>query len=110
MAVGIETSGSDAWRVVFAPGAHTTREYCEAAERRQQLQAAVEKTLGRKLSLTFGVMPGEAPKPTPAVPQSTNRVQLMRQVSENPYVKKLCEAIGGEIVRVDPPRQTKPPT
>ncbi|GAB5404272.1 MAG: DNA polymerase III subunit gamma/tau [Aureliella sp.] len=109
MAVGVESAGSDSWRVVFAPGAHTTREYCEVGDRRQQLQAVVEKQLGRKLNLTFGVMPGEPPKPTPAVPQSTNRVQLMRQVSENPYVKKLCEAIGGEVVRVDPPRQPKPP-
>jgi hypothetical protein len=30
----------------------------------------------------------------------------MREVSEHPYVKKLCEAIDGEILRVDPPQST----
>lgn len=104
MAAAIETSGSDTWRVVFPQGAHVPREYCDVSERKSLLQKVIEKSLGRRLSLTFGVLPGEAPRPKPPTPQSTNRVQKMREVAENPYVKKLCEAIGGEIVRVDAAR------
>lgn len=109
MAAAIETSGSDVWRVVFPQGAHAPREYCDASDRKSLLQKVVGEFLGRRLSLTFGVMPGEAPKPKPATPQSTNRVQKMRQVAEDPYVKKLCEAIGGEIVRVDAARPVQQP-
>jgi DNA polymerase-3 subunit gamma/tau len=106
LAVAVAPTGSDQWNVVFPPGNVRPREVCEQSERRQALEVAVEKVVHRRVRLTFSVMPGEAPRPTAVVQPSNNRVQKMREVSENPYVKKLCEAIDGEILRVDPPQQT----
>lgn len=103
MAVAVSPSGSDQWNVTFPPGAVRPRDYCEQPERRSALQAALEATLGRTIQLRFSVMPGEAPKPVAVTQPSTNRVQKLREASENRFVKKLCEALDGEILRVDPP-------
>ncbi len=40
-------------------------------------------------------------KPPPA---AKSRVQLMREVEQNPYVQNCLEIFGAEIVKVDPPR------
>ncbi len=104
-AVSVVPNGSQQWNVIFPPGAVRPREVCEQSERRQALEQAVAKVLGRNVRLAFSVMPGEAPRPTATVQPSNNRAQKMREVSENPYVKKLCEVIDGEILRVDPPAQ-----
>lgn len=108
MAVAVEPQGSDQWKIVFPPGAQRPSEYCDQAERRAVLQEALQRVLGRTIRLTFHVMPGEAPKPVASVPQSSLRAQKMRELSEHPYVKKLCEALDGEIIRVDAPREGTP--
>ncbi|MCA9158614.1 MAG: hypothetical protein KDA72_09820, partial [Planctomycetales bacterium] len=77
------------------------REVCEQPERRPTLEQAVAQVLQRAVRLTFAVMPGEPVRTVAAAQPSTNRVQKMREVSENPYVKKCCEALDGEILRVD---------
>lgn len=108
MAMSIEPQGSDHWRIVFPPGAQKPYEYCEQGERRSALQAAIRASLGREIRLEFAVKPGQAPPPTMAVPQSSLRAQKLREMSEHPYVKKLLEVIGGEIIRVDAPREPVP--
>lgn len=108
LAVAVEPVDSQAWRVVFPPGAQTTCQYCEQPERKSSLQAALRSTVGRDISLSFAVMPGEARKPVAKAPQSSLRAQKMREMSEHPYVKKVCEILEGEIVRVDPPKNAPP--
>jgi len=103
LAVAIIPHGSELWNVVFPPGAIRAREVCEQPERRKILEQAVGRLLQRNLRLSFVVMPGEAPRPVATTQPSTSRVQKMREVSENPYVKKCCEVLDGEILRVDPP-------
>ena len=105
LAVAVEPNGSDQWNVVFPPGNTRPREVCEQTERRRVLEQAVTKVVQRNVRLTFSVMPGEAPRPAAVTQPSNHRVQKMREVAENPYVKKLCEVIDGEILRVDPPTQ-----
>jgi len=104
LAVAVVPNGGDHWNIVFPPGSVRPREVCEQSERRQALESAVEQVVHRHVRLSFSVMPGEAPRPSAVVQPSNNRVQKMREVSEHPYVKKLCEAIDGEILRVDPPQ------
>ena len=108
LAVAVETAGSQSWKIIFPSGAHTTSQYCEQGDRKAALQAALKATAGREIILSFGVMPGEAPKPVAKVPQSSVRAQKMREMAEHPYVKKVCELLEGEIVRVDPPRNSPP--
>ena len=59
--------------------------------------------------LTFAVMPGEPPKPTASAPTSALRAKKMREIAEDPYVKKLVEVLDGEIIRVDPAATSPPP-
>ncbi|MEM8733250.1 MAG: DNA polymerase III subunit gamma/tau [Planctomycetota bacterium] len=104
MAERVEPQGSDSWKVVFAPGATQPKEYCEQAEKKAELQAALLAKLGRRIGLSFEAPPGQVVKRQASVSQSVLRAQKLREMSNHPYVKKLCEVLGGEIVRVDPPR------
>lgn len=106
LAVAVIPHGADHWNILFPPGATRSREVCEQGERRQVLERAVEQAAKRPLRLTFSVMPGEPVRSVAATQPSTNRVQKLREVSENPYVKKCCEALDGEILRVDPAAAT----
>ncbi|MEO8268578.1 MAG: DNA polymerase III subunit gamma/tau, partial [Aureliella sp.] len=106
LAVSVIPNGADHWKVVFPPGAVRPREVCEQADRRHALEQAVSQVLQRTIRLTFAVMPGEPARTVAAAQPSTNRVQKMREVSENPYVRKCCEALDGEIIRVDAPATT----
>ena len=109
MAVDVQPQGSDHWKIIFGPGNHKPREHCEVVERRNLLQQALRSYLGREIRLSFETQPGEATKATPPPPQATLRVQQIRQIAEHPYIKKLCEALDGEILRVDSPSVTTGP-
>ena len=103
LAVAVVPHGADHWNILFPPGAGRSREVCEQSERRQVLERAVEQVAKRPLRLSFAVLPGEPVRSVAATQPSTNRVQKLREISENPYVKKCCEVLDGEILRVDPP-------
>lgn len=104
LAIAVEPASSSQWTVVFGQGATATREYCEQADRKSALQNLLKTQLGREIQLRFRVVPGTPAKAAAPVPQSTQRAQRLREVSDDPYVKQLCEVIDGEILRVDPPR------
>ncbi len=104
LAVAVEPQGSDRWNVVFPAGATKPCEYCEVGQRKSELLAAVHATVGRQVNITFSVMPGELVKPTTVTPQAAVRAQKMRELAEHPFIKKICEVLDGEIVRVDMPR------
>lgn len=108
MAKVVETEGSDSWKILFPPGATRPVEYCEVQERRATLQKAIETAVGRRIVLKFGTQAGAVPRQAPAAPQSATRIQKMREIAANPYVKKVCEVLDGEILRVDPPRLPPP--
>ncbi|MCA9180911.1 MAG: hypothetical protein KDA51_05640, partial [Planctomycetales bacterium] len=104
LAVSVEPIGSTQWNIVFPPGGQRPSEYCSQSERKAALQEAVQNSLGRPIRLTFSVMPGAPAEPAARAPQATVRIQQMREVAENPYVKRICEVLGGEILRVDTPQ------
>ena len=101
LAIAVVPAGSDQWTIVFPPGIVRPKDICEQPERRQLLEQAVQRVAQRRIRLSFSVMPGETPRAAQASPPSSNRVQKIREIAENPYVKKLCEVIDGEILRVD---------
>ena len=104
LAVAVEPHGSDRWNVVFPPGATKPSEYCEVGQRKAELLAAVQATLGRPVNITFSVMPGEVSKPVTVTPQAVVKAQKIRELSEHPFIKKICEVLDGEVIRVDAPR------
>jgi DNA polymerase-3 subunit gamma/tau len=104
-AQAVEVRSPDQWTIVFPPGGVKTQEYCEAPARREELQAALNRTAGRPIQFGFRVQPGPAVRVTSEVPISPTvaRSQRLRQLAEHPLVSKLCELLQGEVVRVDPP-------
>jgi hypothetical protein len=108
MATAIEPLGGDRWKVLFPPGATKPVEYCQQPNRKSLLEDALKKEMGRAVVLEFAALPGEAAPQESPKPQASLRAQKMRELSEHPYVKKLCEVLDGEIIRVDPPRKEPP--
>ncbi|MFK7737630.1 MAG: DNA polymerase III subunit gamma/tau [Pirellulaceae bacterium] len=108
MAERIEPVSSESWRVIFAPGATQPREFCEQPEKKIELQKVLAASVGRSIALSFVTPEGAPVKREVKVSQSAVRAQKLREMSNHPYVKRLCEVLGGEIVRVDPPRQAPP--
>lgn len=104
LAVAVEPQGSDRWNVIFPPGATKPCEYCEVGQRKVELLSALQGTLGRAVQVTFSVIPGTVAKPTTVTPQAAVRAQKLREMAEHPFIKKICEVLDGEIVRVDAPR------
>ncbi|MCR9295933.1 MAG: DNA polymerase III subunit gamma/tau [bacterium] len=109
VAQAVRPLGSERWQVVFPAGAVQPKEYCERSDNKAQLQAAVEKLLGRPIGLQFEVPQGQPVKPEAPLSNSALRAQKLREMSNHPYVKRLCEVLDGEIVRVDPGRESLQP-
>lgn len=109
LAQAVEPLGSDQWTIYFPPGSQKPKEYCEVAERKAVLQAAVERTMGRAIRINFVVPPGPPPKVADEVPQANVRAQRLREIAEHPMVKKVCELLGGEVLRIDAPVSSPTP-
>jgi hypothetical protein len=104
LAVGIECKSSDQWTIVFPAGSSKTVEYCEVPVRKAELQTALDAAAQRSVQFAFRVLSGPAVRTVSEVPVSSTvaRSQRLRQLAEHPYVRRLCELVQGEIVRVDP--------
>ncbi len=113
LAVAVEPQGSDRWTIQFSASGQKSLEYCEPMARRTELQNALRETIGREIQLSFALQPGEVAKPAMAAPQAALRAQKIREIANDPYIKQVCEILGGEIIRVDsspgtPPARAQP--
>lgn len=104
-AIAVEARGPDQWIIVLPAGGAKTQDYCESPARKEELQAALARVVGRTIQFNYRVQPGPAVRVASDVPISPTvaRSQRLRQLAEHPLVSKLCELLQGEVVRVDPP-------
>ena len=104
-AIAVEVRSPDQWIIVLPAGGNKTQDYCEAPARKEELQAALARVVGRTIQFSYRVQPGPAIRSNAEVPLSPTvaRSQRLRQLTEHPLVSKLCELLQGEVVRVDPP-------
>ena len=109
LVAAVEPQGSDSWRVVFPPGAAQPRSYCEQPARKSRLEAALATLMGRSIRLAFDVQPGQAPATAPPASNASERGKRLRQLSTHPLIKKVCEVLDGEIVRVNPAQPPQSP-
>jgi DNA polymerase-3 subunit gamma/tau len=109
MAVCVDVQASNAWRVVFPPGAAQARDYCEHVSRRSQLVSSLAAHCGQTIRLSFDVQPGQ-PEPTHQAPvsSSADRLKKMREIAEDPLIKKVCDLLDAEIVKVHPSQSLQP--
>ncbi|MEM7473827.1 MAG: DNA polymerase III subunit gamma/tau [Planctomycetota bacterium] len=106
MASAVEAVDSQHWKVTFPPGRVAIKEFCEQPEKKTELLKAVELEVGRSVALTFQAERAEIKQQAQPVSKTAQRAQRLREISNDPYVKKLCEVLEGEILRVDPPKAT----
>ncbi len=106
LAVAVECKSGTQWTIVFPPGAQKHVEYCEAGSRRDEMATALRSVAGRSIEFGFRVQPGAPVRTATEAPTSpaAARSQRIRQLTEHPFVSKVCEMLQGEIVRVDPPQ------
>jgi len=105
----VESQSSNAWRIVFPPGATQARDYCEHASRRSQLTSSVASHCGRAIQLNFDVQPGQPTlsHQTP-VNSSAERSKKIREVSQHPFIKRICDVLDAEIVKVHSSQTPQP--
>jgi hypothetical protein len=111
MVIAVEARDGQNWRVYFPPGAKQARDYCEQAVRKSQLTGALSEFLGRPMLLSIEVQAGNPHTSIAAGPTSSaaQRSQKLREVANNPLIKKICEVMDGEIVKVMPAQRIPVP-
>ena len=72
------------------------KEMCEQAERKKRLEMAVAEFAGRPLQIEFRAT--QAVSEAPQKPATTNRRQLMREVTQHPWVNEAIAMFEGEVV------------
>ena len=71
------------------------KETCERPERKESLEQALSRILGRRVRIDFNVLPGEAKK-AERQPVLTKR-QRMRELEKHPLVREAIEIFDAEI-------------
>lgn len=109
MVVAVEITSDAVWRVTFPPGAKQARDYCDQATRKTQLISAVSALAGRPIQLSLDVRPGLATvQQLPPVNSSADRQKKMRELMEIPLIKKVCDTLDAEIVKIHSSHQPRP--
>ena len=81
-----------------------TSDMCSRPERKQKLEAALRETTGQSIRIDFAVALEKSQKP--AQPQMS-RVQIIRELEQNPLVKSALELFDGEITDFPHPDKQK---
>ncbi|GIX00850.1 MAG: DNA polymerase III, subunit gamma and tau [Pirellulaceae bacterium] len=102
----IEPIDTDHWRIVFPPGADHACQMCSQPERKQALLQALAAECGRTVRLTFSVREGQPVQEPVRESYSAQVARRMRELHEHPYIKRLCEELDGEVLRIDLPQPT----
>jgi predicted kinase len=113
-AEAIATSGPNRLVARFRKAYNHAREFCERADRRQQLEQYLAELLGQPVRLEFETLPDEpqaaavsAPRPQPT---AARRRQRIRDVERNLLVQAAVTHFDAEIVDVtDPPEPEDTP-
>ena len=101
--VAVEAVNAGHWRVLMEN--EYLAELCQRQDRRQQIEGAVESSLGRRIRIDFGFRPESQPHGATAKP--TNKTQALRDLQELPFVVKLNEIYSAEWVELLPARPRK---
>ncbi len=82
-AMAVELRSPDKWTIVLPAGGAKTQEYCEVPARKEELQAALARVVGRQIQFDYRVQPGPALRVTSDVPMSPTvaRSQRLRQLA-----------------------------
>ena len=75
------------------------KEYCERSERRKQIEQALANVVGQPVKIDFTLCQDDQTGSGQPAPPKLTRQQRMRQIQENPLVKKTVELFDGEIIR-----------
>ncbi len=110
-ALRAEQMAEGKWRIVFPKGSDLAIEYCELPENWAQIQKAFLSVLGRpvQVSLFHSEEPPPVSTNTAPRPSVASQGQLIRALSEHPFIQAIRKELGGEIERVDAAQTLKGP-
>jgi DNA polymerase III subunit gamma/tau len=111
MAVDVHPGADGSWTIVLPPGAKQVADYLEQTDRKSLLSGKLGAELGREIRLSFELQPGETVTATsPPLSPTVERTKKLRELSQHPFIQKICEVLDAEIVRVHPghPTAAKP--
>jgi hypothetical protein len=106
MAKRVDAAGGDRLVASFTEHYTSCREYCERADQRARLEAALATVAGRPIQLSFAVEveteAAEGPQPEPV---RRSRREIRREVGTRPFVQRAAELFGAdtEQLRFMPP-------
>ena len=81
-----------------------TSDMCSRPERKQKLEAALRETTGQSIRIEFAVAMEKNPKP---VQPQMSRVQIIRELEQNPLVEHVMQLFDGEITDFHRPDKQK---
>ncbi len=102
--VAVEPVTPNHWRVLMEN--EYLAELCQRQDRRQQIEGAVEATVGRRIRIDFGYR-AEAQPHGGLVAKPTSKTQALRDLQELPFVAKLNTIYSAEWVELLPARPRK---
>jgi hypothetical protein len=102
--VAVEPVNANHWRVLMEN--EYLAELCQRQDRRQQIEGAVEATVGRRIRLDFGYRAAAQPHGATAA-KATSKTQALRDLQELPFVAKLNAIYSAEWVELLPARPRK---
>jgi hypothetical protein len=91
----VEWSGQD--RLLVTLDDAYLRDLCSRADRTAKLEAALARATGKNIRIDFQVTePDNISSPPP--PPRLTRVQLIRKLEQDPFVRTAMEVFGAEVI------------
>ncbi len=99
----VEAMGDGHWRVVMEN--EYLAELCKRQDRKQQIEQAVEASLGRRIRIDFTFRTD--PASHLAASKAPPKAQAIRELQDIPFVARLNEVFSAEWIELLPPRARK---
>lgn len=92
-------------RVTFASHQLLNRTQLEKPDRKAKLEQAMSKSFGRRMQVEFVSLAASPENNQPHVPTGVSRVQRMRALEQDPFVRRMKAIFEVEIIKIDEPRR-----
>lgn len=106
MAIRAEAVNPKTWQIIFPAGSDLAVDFCKRSENIQTLMSAIRAVIGESRELNWVISHERVTVPVQSVmaTRPVSSAQRTRELMTHPWIASICEAFGGEITRVDPPR------
>jgi DNA polymerase-3 subunit gamma/tau len=93
--------------VTFPPGYTLQKEGCERPERKARIEQALSRITGREMRVDFELLEDTQPALRKQAPPPPTHRQRLRQVEQQPFVRRAMELFDAEVTRLEESRARK---